>query len=286
MVKNIFEGKSFASFGEIIQGRLSNKEDFLVTLPIDLWSECSLEVNEYKGPLLIYCDWAKTKMLIGIVLKTFGMNENLIIKVKIRKNIPVGKGFSSSTADLNAAIKALEAFLDKKFSELEISEFFKQVEPHDALMYRSCVGYNHREGKLLNNFNYIPKFKIIVVDFGGEVDTITYNKDLFIPDNCCFYYDLLYKKCADAFDEKNDKEIALCATNSLEIFLKWNKDDKRLKLLDIYKEYEALGVINTHSGTCVGLIYSENECDEKINSIEKILTKEFGAAPIIVKAMK
>lgn len=286
MVKNIFEGRSFASFGEIIQGRLSNKEDFLVTLPIDLWSECSLEVHKYNGPLVIDCDWAKTKMLIGIVLKTFNMDKNLVINVKIRKNIPVGKGFSSSTADLNAALKALEFFLDRKFSEPEISEFFQQVEPHDALMYNSCVGYNHRKGKLLNNFNYIPKFKIVVVDFGGEVDTIIYNKNLFIPDNCFFDYDLLYKKCTSAFNKKNDEEIAQCATSSLEIFLKWNKDDKRLKLLDIYKEYEALGVINTHSGTCVGLIYSEDECDEKINSVGEVLTKELGAAPVIVKAMK
>ena len=50
-------GKSFASFGEIVQGRGSDNEDFLVTLPIDLWSTCELVCSPINGPLVVECEW-------------------------------------------------------------------------------------------------------------------------------------------------------------------------------------------------------------------------------------
>lgn len=56
-------GKSHASFGELVQGRLSNQSDFLVTLPIDMWSICHLTCIKRKGPLLINSHYEKSKWL-------------------------------------------------------------------------------------------------------------------------------------------------------------------------------------------------------------------------------
>ena len=54
-------GKSHASFGELLQGRLSDNRDFLVTLPIDLWSICNLTAVKRMGPLVINCEYSKSK---------------------------------------------------------------------------------------------------------------------------------------------------------------------------------------------------------------------------------
>ena len=54
-------GKSYASFGEVVQGRLSNSEDFLITIPINLWSTCELVCNRTSEITEIDCPLEKSK---------------------------------------------------------------------------------------------------------------------------------------------------------------------------------------------------------------------------------
>ena len=58
----IAHGRSFASFGEIAQGRFSSGQDFLVTLPVDLWSTCKARCERVSGPSAVTCELVKSTM--------------------------------------------------------------------------------------------------------------------------------------------------------------------------------------------------------------------------------
>ena len=193
------EGRAFASFGEIVQGRLSSGEDFLVTLPVDLWSHCRLisqsnrklskdpfnkpqngnggkQFNElsdrvFGTPNIIETELSKSKAIALALLEHFDQTSGHHIQLIFNQNIPIGKGLSSSTADMLAVVRAFEAQFGVTLSPCLISELFTAIEPHDALHYPSCVAYNHRRGRLLQTFDYILDFQIIGNHSGGVMST-------------------------------------------------------------------------------------------------------------------
>ena len=56
-----------------------------------------------------------------------------------------------------------------------ISEIAGRIEPSDGLMYPGVVCYNHRAGRLIEPLGALPPLDILVVDLGGQVDTLTFN---------------------------------------------------------------------------------------------------------------
>lgn len=285
---NIFVGygKSHASFGEILQGRLVNNSDFLVTLPIDLWSICNLTAVKRKGPLVINCEYYKSKQVATMLLDKLDVREGYEITISFSRNIPIGKGLSSSTADMLSTIRALQEIFGFLLREKTISEIFISIEPHDGLMFKSCVVYNHRKGKLMKEFLYIPQYRIIAIDFGGEVDTVTYNKTLVFSNELKKKYEKLLHVLEKYFSEKDDKRIAECATESTRIHLKLHKNAKRQEVFDTAFKYKPLGVINTHSGTCLGLVFPKSIPENKIAITADKIAEEFGYPVFVTDTLK
>lgn len=279
-------GKSFASFGEIIQGRKSNGTDFLVTLPIDLWSECKLKVSHRNGPLVVYSYFEKSKKAAAHTLSYFGITNGYQLEISFNRNIPIGKGLSSSTADMLATVKALQKAFGFSLQAQVISSIFKKIEPHDGLMYNNSVAYNHRRGELLKNLNYTPSFKLIVLDFGGHIDSISYNNELKFTDSITKQYNKLYQKCLQAYQEKSDYLIAKCATDSLKLYLKTNPHSLRAEILNVYHQLGAIGIVNTHSGTCIGLIYPSESSNQSLSRIEQELESRYGISTSITQTLR
>lgn len=266
-------GKCHASFGEILQGRLTDENDFLVTLPIDMWSICNLTSIKRPGPRIINCEYFKSKTVAEMLLAKLGIDEGYEITISFSRNIPVGKGLSSSTADMLSTIRALQEIFGFLLREKTISEIFTEIEPHDGLMYKSCVIYNHRKGELIKELLYIPQYWIIALDFGGELNTIEYNSSISYPNKVNSIYDKLYYSLLECFKDKDDIGIAECATKSLETHISFNQNKLKLNVLRTYKRFNPIGLINTHSGTCIGFIYPKTFLLSEINDIaEKIQT--------------
>lgn len=278
-------GKSFASFGEVIQGRKSDGVDFLVTLPIDLWSRCKLKINEQEGAVAVISPWEKSKKAVQYALSYFGIHSGYRIEICFDRNIPIGKGLSSSTADMLATLRALQKALKLPLSNQAISTIFNQIEPHDGVMYNNSVVYNHRNGQLLRNLDYIPNFKLLVLDFGGCVDSVAYNHQLKFTAEVTQKYNRLYQKCINAYLAKSDRQIAKCATKSLKIDLKNNPDPLRSEVLETYKEFGAMGIVNTHSGTCVGLIYPSNFNHQVLLKIKQELESKYDAQTYLIQTL-
>ncbi len=279
-------GKSHSSFGEIVQGRLSSGEDFLVTLPIDLWSICNLTCVKRKGPLVINCDLYKSKDVALRLLEKLGITQDVELTISFSRNIPVGKGLSSSTADMLSTVRALQEIFGFLLRNKTISEVFISIEPHDGLMYKSCIIYNHRKGHLIKDLEYIPSYWVVAVDLGGVVDTVSFNHNLNFTPQCSQEYDLLYHDLIESFKNKDDIGIAKCATKSFEIFNNRAKDPFRTKILKTYKDTGAIGLLNTHSGTCVGYIFPKSLSGEEVEQKANLLTEQFDLPVFITGTLR
>jgi L-threonine kinase len=268
-------GKSFASFGEIVQGRLPGGDDFLVTLPVDLWSTCVLTCTPIHGPLVVECALEKSQAVVYQILEELGIDKGYHISVQFSRNIPVGKGLSSSTADMLATLRALQEVFGFLYRETFLSKVFINIEPHDAIFYNSSVAYNHRKGELIKDFAYIPDFHIVAVDRGGIVDTVSYNKKVeFTQERRAFFGDLL--NCLNEnFAAHNDTAIAECATASATMHAEATDSTFLRNILDAREAYGALGVLATHSGTCGAYLFPGTLDIEKIEDVMDRARQDF-----------
>lgn len=247
-------GKSFASFGEIIQGRLSDGEDFLVTLPVNMWSHCALRWTPKPGGCEVFAPLPKAKQAALALLKKMRISHGFSITLEFQRNIPIGKGLSSSTADILAVVRAFQLVFGLKLKQSEISELLAEIEPHDALHFSHCVAYNHRQGRLLKALEYVPQFHIIGIDSGGEVSTESYNKQLHYNNNELKEYDILYQSLLTAFAQQDDTTIAQCAQKSATMHARKTGNSLLSGLLAHVDSWRVMGLIATHSGTCAGVL--------------------------------
>ncbi len=279
-------GKSFSSFGELIQGRDSKGVDFLVTLPVDLWSSCKLIATPIKGPVIVESKHKviKSKLIVELILKKMGVVYGYHVALVIDSKIPIGKGLSSSSADMLASLRAAEDLFSFKVTNSYISFLFNEIEPHDALHYNASVLYNHRKGVLIKDYNYIPKYTIIYVDSGGKVDTMLYNKIKTFSLNQTKKYDNLLAKLDCAFFNKNDSDIALLSTKSFFLHIGAN-DDFVSSTINFIKKISSLGILNTHSGTCIGFLFSKDIDDYTLSNSKKEIEEEYGIKAKITQTL-
>jgi L-threonine kinase len=270
-------GKSYASFGEIVQGRLSSGDDFLVTLPIDMWSTCEVVSVPHEGPSVVEGSvLPKSRLVAEQMLRVLGMEQGQKITIDLTRNIPIGKGLSSSTADMLAVVRGFQEVFGVIVTESFISRLFGAIEPHDGLHYYQSVAYNHRQGNLLSKLNYIPDFKIVAIDGGGEVSTLEYNRKLRFSAEDLAAYDSLYNAVLIAFAMRDDEAIAKCAHRSAILHVERTGNRLLGDVVKLSANVGALGVLATHSGTCPGLLFKGSTPDRELDEVEA-RAAEFGS---------
>jgi uncharacterized protein involved in propanediol utilization len=247
-------GRAFASFGEVVQGRRRDGEDFLITMPVDLWSHCRVHWDACDGPSQVDAELVKARRIAAELLRLLGLESGVRLRVRLRREIPIGKGLSSSTADMLAVLRACQALFGVALGARCISRLFARIEPHDALHYATSVAYNHRRGRLLAPFGYTPDYRILGVDAGGRVCTRAYNASLHFGPALLCAYDALFEEAAVAFAARDDAAIARCATRSTMLHVQRTDNAFLRRLLAQADAMDVLGLLSTHSGTCGGLL--------------------------------
>ena len=228
----------------------------------------------------------KSQSVLYHVLAELSIDRGYHIRCDFTRNIPVGKGLSSSTADMLATLRAVQEVFGFLFTESFISRIFAGIEPHDGLHFNSCVVYNHRLGRLIENLGYIPRFTIVVVDDGGVVDTQAYNKDLSFDETAVRRFDGLLADLRAAFRDRDDRGIARCATESARIHIQRTGNQLLKEVLAAMDAFAPLGIIATHSGTCAGLLYPHPFDPEKIQGIASALRAQFAREVFVTYTLR
>jgi len=266
--RSVGRGKSFASFGEIVQGRRADGEDFLITLPVDLWSTCRVSSEPVDGPSAVEATLPKSRRIAEEMLRLLGLGSGIRLRIELSRDMPVGKGLSSSTADMLAVLRACEELFGVAVRETLVSRLFTEIEPHEALHYPVSVVYNHCRGRLMKRLDYIPDFQIVAVDAGGEVCTQTYNSNLAFTPTFIAEYEHLYQNALSAFAARDDAAIARCARRSTELHAARTGNVFLDRLLAQADAMGALGLLTAHSGTCGGILLPSTVHDHELAQVQ------------------
>lgn len=254
-------GECNGSFGELLQGVLPGTRKFLVNLKIRNRSRVRVELSpcayseekeeEYARS---YRSFSKSYKALRNVLIDLGRHEDSHIAVE--SDIPVGKGLSSSTADMVATIRATTQALSIAVKPDYVSRVLTEIEPNDGLHHSGTAAYHHTTGKLIFRVDWVPPFDILGIDFGGVVDTVKFNaQPTSWSDEEMAGYEALLEKMRAALEGRDLAGVAAVATESARRWQRIHPKPQLDAVLALAGQVGALGVANAHSGTFLGLLF-------------------------------
>ena len=248
------------SCGELAQGML-DEGYFLVSCPIDMYSAATVVLSPGNGRVDAPIDAPKSRRAVGLALAHFGRRD-VDARLRLSSPLPRGKGMASSTADVSAAIAATAAALGAEVDmpPTMIAKIALQVEPSDGTMLPGIAMLDHKRGSTIKTLGAPPPMRVVVLDFGGDVDTLAFNG---------VNRDSALKRLQPEFSEalaliergirsRSPADIGAGATRSAvanQQLLYKPQLDAVLRLAD---ELGAVGVNAAHSGTVLGMLFEDD----------------------------
>jgi L-threonine kinase len=268
MIANRGVGYAYGTFGEILQGRLPEGQDFLVTLPIEAYSRARFSTAAQTHHCVSVFPHYKQKSLrlLEALLRRRGLRPQG--RLDITSDIPEGKGLASSSADMVATARAVSDAYKVNIACWELEECLRQIEPTDGVMYPGVVCYLHREVRLMEHLGTLPRFLILAIDEGGEIDTVEFNRvpAQYSTEQCQEYLSLL-NRLRTAITVGDCAAIGTIATRSA--MLNEHRNPKRhlREVIDIATAASACGTVVSHSGTYLGVLIDAEDQDRTTKSL-------------------
>ena len=285
------------SCGELVQGSIDG-DYFLVSCPIDMYSTATVELTDGSDRVYAPKNAPKSRRAVELTLARFGRCD-LDAHLSLSSQLPRGKGMASSTADVSAAIAATSVALgeEEAMPPAEIARAALLIEPSDGVMLPGISRFDHRRGNSAVTLGSPPPMRIVVLDFGGTVDTIAFNSvDRGNTLQCLqpkFEEALAF--IVNGIDNGNLKDIGAGATLSAVTNQKMLYKPQLDSVLRIADEVGALGVNVAHSGTVLGILFEDDmertrhgisRAQETLSGIRKIYDRRIvgGGVVSVVKS--
>ena len=254
--------------GELVQG-MTGGAHFLVTCPINQFSRATTtlrvgDAGRADAAVRGIDHLPKARQAVAVTLEKLAPNlgiSNLTAEVTITNPMPAGKGMGSSSADITAAVGAVGIAAGQPFSPESIAKIALSVEPTDGVMFPGIALIDHRCGSIAESLGAPPPMEVIVIDTGGAVDTLEFNR----ADRTA-----LWEKVASHTDEalelvregvrRSDPELVgrgatiSARAGHLPAMTEW------VERAAAFAESESAAGINVaHSGTVVGILLDARE---------------------------
>ena len=249
--------------GELVQG-IKDGVSFHVSCPINIYPVAKVEL-EGDVPILNYPPgYPKAASAVSRTL-SFLNCPDLGGKLAIRSFIPRGKGMASSTADVAAAIEATALALGKRLEKRQVARLALSIEPTDGSLFPGIVLFDHRKGTVFQRLGLPPPINIVVLDFGGEVDTVEFNQTDHsavlkrLEPQIAEALKLVRYGVAHGDPELVGQGATLSAQANQEILFKPQLE----QVISLAREVGAVGVNVAHSGTVIGILLDATNCDKE-----------------------
>ena len=273
------KGCAFGTFGELLQGVLLEEElDFLVTFPITRRSCATFTSDPDLATLQVFPPTnVKVKKLAGVVLEHYRLPQGGVLEID--SDIPEGKGLASSSSDLVATARAIDQCFGLQMKPEDVEQFLVQIEPTDGVMYPGVVSYYHRKVRLREFLGPLPRMTVVSVDEGGEVDTIEFNKipKPFSEEEMQEYTNLL-QLATEGVRNGDVETIGQVGTRSAVLNQALRPKSCLNDLIALCEQVGGLGVLVAHSGTCIGILLSQQAPNYpgQLNNLYQIMEKRYG----------
>lgn len=271
--------KAPATCGELMQAVI-NGQDFLINCPINLYSHAHMQRSFEAGVKLSEpdsCD--NVAKALDILKKQLGAKRYTL---NLNSEVPHAKGMASSSAELTAAVGALMQACDFSMDNAELSKLLTKIAPSSHAHIPGIAHVNHLTGELHESLTAPAALSVLVVDCGGEVDTLEYDRDVARSvyeehqDTviCALGQLLLGLRTSD------ELAVAQAATRSAILSQKILFKPQFGKLLQHSVASGALGVNCAHQGTVLGILYRNGS--EQLTELKKMIDRRFGSSLNII----
>lgn len=247
-----------ATCGELAQGMLDGTP-VMVTCPIDLFSIATVELSEGAGRVHGPSTSSKASGAVAQTLAFLG-RDDMDARLRLESQVPRKKGMASSTADVAAAIGATAAALKSQIEVRRQAELALAIEPSDGVMLPGVALFDHRSGRIARSLGQPPSMRVLVLEFSGVVDTEGFNavdRDAELRRQEARFGEALALITAGL--ESGDEElIGRGATQSALAHQTVLPKPQLPTVLALSRAAGAVGVNVAHSGTVMGLLFSDD----------------------------
>ena len=259
--------KIYSRIGELMQGVLPDRSSFLVSgLPSStLCSEAILD----DGPDDDVLPPKVCKALSFFLPPEDHRMKRLAGKsLRLRSNIPWGKGLSSSSADVLSVLYVVNDYLRTGFTPEDLYRIAAQVEPTDPCLSSDVVLFKQDTGVAERS---IPLPPLTLLYFDAAPDREVSTLDLVRPyaDDAPWFFDGLLRRFLHRAAEKDYAGIFDCITGSAVY-------NQAIVRLPRFHEYHALaldaqaGLMVAHSGTIIGLLARPGQTDALYEKLQRM----------------
>ena len=237
---------------------MSNGRHFLITCPIDMYSAAQVDLAAGAGRVRCPAGSPKARRAVELTLAHF-RQFNVDAELCLSSPLPRGKGMASSSADVSAAIGATAAALGREITPLETAKIALQVEPSDGIMLPQVAMFDHRNGRVARILGEPPPMRVLVLDFGGRVDTLAFNavnredELMRLEDRLQESLSCIVTGIRDGDPEAVARGATISSLANQEILYK-PQLEAVIKLAPVIG---AAGVNVAHSGTVIGMLFPD-----------------------------
>ena len=249
--------------GELVQG-MTGGAHFLVTCPINQFSRATVTLraggSSNAEPDVSGIDHLpKARQAVSTALSEFAPRMGIAVlsaEVAIANPIPAGKGMSSSSADITAAIGAAGAAAGQPFPPESIARIALSVEPTDGVMFPGVALFDHRCGSIAESLGSPPPMEVIIIDTGGTVDTLEFNRVDRTPmwDKVASRTDEALELVREGVRRGDPALVGRAATISALAGRPPDTAEWVERAAAFAEEQSAAGINVAHSGTVVGIL--------------------------------
>lgn len=251
------------SCGELVQGSRCGIP-FHVTCPIDMYSTVKVEMAPGNGQAHGPKEAIKAREAVARTMKYLRCRD-MDAELSISSLLLPGKGMASSTADVAGAILATGLALGHLLAPQQVAQIALSIEPTDGTFFPGIVAFDHRGGKIQQELGSPPPIDIIVLDFGGEVDTVAFNQQerTDILRSLEPQVEKALELVKDGVRLSRSEMIGEGATISALANQKILYKPQLNMVLNLARQVDALGVNVAHSGTVIGVLLEPQRRDVK-----------------------
>lgn len=252
-----YQSEIFAKPGELIQGILPSNKRFLISNKSSrvFKNITRIELNKSKGKNLLN---SKSQLALELFWSTLSNKERILdlsqLTITQNGNIPIGKGLSSSSADVLGILDALNQCFKTDYSKEKIYSLASIIEPTDPCLHTTNLLFHQDIGEIKNSLELIP-FHLIYFDsdINLQIDTQVLSNEIQYSKNQTLLYEKLINDTIMATEKKDYQTFFDCINHSSllnQSFL----PKKKIEVLYDFAIKNKVGLFVAHSGTYMGLV--------------------------------
>lgn len=180
-------------------------------------------------------------------------------RIEKRSSLSIGKGLSSSTADMVACLQAQALFQGEPLSAAELTKICSQVEATDSVAFDKWTVINPLTGEVIFQTDWQPELYVYILEPRKTEWTADLTRMTDTAHYPCLQSASLLEDFKQACDLKSLNLLGQLASKSA-LFNNIRLPKPYLEeILSLVEDYQLLGVNVAHSGTVVGILFTKED---------------------------